>query len=110
MFAQPDAEHGRDQLDVIATLLDRQMPNVEPFSATPRRTSPWTRWHDLRLARFYPKLCESALGSPRLLAATFDDDGSVMFRRDVVWLRKTPRRSVTGGVRGRVVVLVVSLS
>ena len=29
IFAQPDAEHVRDQLDVIATMLGRQFPKVE---------------------------------------------------------------------------------
>ncbi len=29
IFAQPDAEHVRDQLDVIATMLGRQHPTVE---------------------------------------------------------------------------------
>lgn len=29
IFAQPDAEHVRDQLDVIATMLGRQLPAVE---------------------------------------------------------------------------------
>jgi putative transposase len=29
IFAQPDAEHVCDQLDVIATILGRQFPKVE---------------------------------------------------------------------------------
>jgi putative transposase len=29
IFAQPDAEHVRDELDVIATMLGRQFPRVE---------------------------------------------------------------------------------
>ena len=29
VFAQPDADHVRDQLDVIAGMLGRQLPKVE---------------------------------------------------------------------------------
>ena len=59
IFAQPDAEHVRDQLDVIATMLGRQFPKVEPMlrdaaddltafadfpPRTGRRSGPPTRW------------------------------------------------------------------
>ena len=37
IFAQPDAEHVRDQLDVIATMLGRQFPKVEADAARRRR-------------------------------------------------------------------------
>jgi hypothetical protein len=45
-----------------------------------------------------------------MLGAIPDDDGGVTVRDDVLGLKVEPRRSVTGGVRGRVVVVVVSLS
>jgi transposase-like protein len=35
IFAQPDAEHVRDQLDVIATMLGRQFPKVEAMLRDP---------------------------------------------------------------------------
>jgi putative transposase len=40
IFAQPDAAHVREQLDVIATMLGRQFPRSKPCSETPRTTSP----------------------------------------------------------------------
>ena len=43
IFAQPDAEHVREQLEVIATMLGRQFPKVEDDAARGRR-----RHHRLR--------------------------------------------------------------
>ena len=60
IFAQPDAAHVRDQLDVIAGMLGRQLPKVEAMlreaaddllasahshPATGRRSGPPTRWN-----------------------------------------------------------------
>ena len=38
IFAQPDAEHVREQLDVIAGMLGRQLPKVEGMLRTRRTT------------------------------------------------------------------------
>ena len=40
IFAQPDAEHVREQLEVIATMLGQQFPKVETMLREHARTSP----------------------------------------------------------------------
>ena len=40
IFAQPDADHVRAQLDTIATMLGRQFPKVEAMLREPPTTSP----------------------------------------------------------------------
>ncbi len=47
VFAQPDADHVRDQLDVIAGMLGRQLPKVETTPSAVLNAA-WLRARALR--------------------------------------------------------------
>src|SRR5205814_6143988 len=74
IFAQPDAGHVREQLDVIAGMLGRQLPKVEAmlrdaaedllaFTAFP--VSHWKKvWSTNPLERLNKEICECHGGGP----------------------------------------------